>query len=214
MSAHTGAPGFRRPQMATPTFSPPTEFPAAPVAPRGPGLRRKALAVAVATLCAPALAGTALAAIGATGGGDRPAMASFEGAQGLRGSTTPGPASATPNSQPVRLAAAKEPIAEPVSKPTSVAPSSPQTQPTPTHAPPRQTAPSPPRRVQPTPQTRSPSPPTSPVDPTGPGAPIDPTTTGPGTTGGTTTSSSGTSTSGGGTSGGDVERRNAYPGGG
>src|SRR3954465_15324194 len=76
MSAHYAAPGFRRPQLATPSYA-------------GPVVRRKALTVAVATLCAPALAAMALAALAATGGGDRAAMGSLAGSEGLRGTTTP-----------------------------------------------------------------------------------------------------------------------------
>jgi len=86
MSAHIGAPGFRRPQLAVPAYSAtPPDVSGASRA-RHPA-RRRALAVAAAMLSAPVLAAGALAAIGAAGTGDQAAMGSLPGAHGLRGST-------------------------------------------------------------------------------------------------------------------------------
>src|SRR3954470_11033033 len=90
MSAHYRAPGLRRPQLATPSLTASLEDPS--ISPRSGGShrpRRRALFVAAATLCAPAFAALALAAIGATGGGDQAAMGSLAGTHGLRGTTTP-----------------------------------------------------------------------------------------------------------------------------
>src|SRR3954453_23177634 len=105
MSAHYGAPGLRRPQFATPSHpASPHGTAGTPHPRRTPAARRKALFVAAATLCAPALAAVALAAIGATGGGDQAAMGSLAGAQGLRGTPTPevsSPAPPTPATHPI-----------------------------------------------------------------------------------------------------------------
>src|SRR3954452_7051112 len=102
MSAQHGAPGFRRPQLATPSYSAsPQETSISRHPARSNRPRRRALFVAAATLCAPAFAALALAAIGATGGGDQAAMGSLAGTQGLRGTTTP-VSSSPPPASPVK----------------------------------------------------------------------------------------------------------------
>src|SRR5882757_9240095 len=96
MSAQHGAPGFRRPQLATPSYTASAQGSAVPAHPgETPVVRRKAVFVAAATLCAPALAAMALAAIGATGGGGHAAMGSLAGTEGLQGTTTPSVSTST-----------------------------------------------------------------------------------------------------------------------
>jgi len=180
MSAHYGAPGLRRPQLATPSFTASTQT-SAIHAPSGvgPRMRRKALFVAAATLCAPALAALALAALAATGGGDRAAMGSLTGTHGLRGTTTPSVTeSPTANTHqgtaPVesldssRTPATRRPQGDPATKPAHRAPA---------HRP----APAPPK-VSPAPHSHLNTPSLPTYDPSGPGAP---TTSTSGSTSGT-----------------------------
>src|SRR3954449_5464305 len=90
MSAHYGAPDLRRPQLATPSFTASPQGSSAPMPGGGaPVVRRKALFVAAATLCAPALVAIALAAIGATGGGGQAGVGALAGAAGPPGTPTP-----------------------------------------------------------------------------------------------------------------------------
>jgi hypothetical protein len=176
-------------------------------------VRRKALFVAAATLCAPALAATALAAIGATGGGgNQAAMGSLPGSQGLRGTTTPlvsSPAPATRHKQDIATRkgdGSDSPAALHVQR--HPAPSAPSD--TPVHRP----APAPPpQRVKPAPHVTAPTLPA--YDPSQPGAPTASGTTS-GTSGSSTSGTSGTSGSGStsGGSGGTVDGYDAYPGGG
>jgi hypothetical protein len=98
MSAHYGAPGFRRPQVATPAYSAEAQGSSIPArSAHQPVVKRKAMLVAAATLCAPALAVAALGAIGATTSGNQAGMGSLPGTDGLRGSTTAAP---TPTPSP------------------------------------------------------------------------------------------------------------------
>jgi hypothetical protein len=172
MSAHYAAPGLRRPQLATPP------------------VRRKALFVAAATLCAPALAALALAALAASGGGDRAAMGSLAGTEGLRGTTTPSLSDAQ-SSQSLRPEArtGKDDWSDTTSSrhlrkdpPLQKSPSEPPARP------PAHRAPAPQRpHVKPTPNTHVKTPTLPTYDPTAPGAPISPgtsTTTTSGTAGG------------------------------
>jgi hypothetical protein len=214
MSAHYGAPGFRRPQLATPSY---------PASPQGssttahsqgtPVLRRKALTVAVATLCAPALAALALAALAATGGGDRAAMGSLAGSEGLRGTTTPA-VSSPPATRDTEHPWTKKgtdsggmPERHVQRHPSSRAPSrapTPVHHPAPTHAP----------KVAPAPRAQV-SPPTLPApSPNTPGAPSASNTTSgtPDTSGSASDTSSSTSDSQHG--GGTADGYDAYPAGG
>jgi hypothetical protein len=207
MSAQYGAPGIRRPSLAAP--SPPI-------------MRRKALFVAAATLCAPAFATLALAAFAATGGSDQPAMGSLAGTRGLNGTTTPeviAPAPTRPDRGPAVKSAdqrddASNPAPQVQKHPVSQAPPSSPVQHAPT--PPTRT-PTKPTHPAPAPHVNSPAVP--PYDPSQPGA--------PNTSGGTTgtdgsssgsTSGSGTTTtttSGSGSSGhGGNAEYNTYSGGG
>jgi hypothetical protein len=199
MSAHYAAPGLRRPQMATPP------------------VRRKALFVAAATLCAPAFAALALAAFAASGGADPAAMGSLAGTEGLRGTTTPS-VSDSPSSEPVKpeTGTGKDDWSDTRSshhlqkRPSPQAPSSP-----PAH----QTPATPPPHVKPTPKTHVNTPTLPTYDPTVPGAPTSSGTTGTtsGTTGSGTGTSSGSSGSGSGSNsgpGGSADGHDAYPGGG
>jgi hypothetical protein len=102
MSAQYGAPGVAHAQIGRPTYSP------GPRAPRRTP-RARAMAVAAATLGAPALAIGVLGALGAVGGGEQPGLGAISGTQGLEGSAVPTPA---PDRQP-------EPTREKVSKQTS-----------------------------------------------------------------------------------------------
>jgi hypothetical protein len=199
MSAHYSAPGLRRAQLATPSY---------------PVIRRKALFVAAATLCAPAFAALALAAIGAAGGGDQAAMGSLAGTEGLRGSTTPSLSSPPPATQHKQgrvsekgdgrdSTAGHQAQKHPVAKAPTPAPAH---RPAPTTRPPHTT---------PTPQVTAPSLPTT--DPSQPGAPTSSgTTSGSGGTSGSgtgTTSGSGSGSTNHGGSGG-TDGGDAYPGGG
>jgi hypothetical protein len=94
MSAHFSAPGFRRPQAATAAYSATAETFSGPSVSTAHPVRRRALAVAAAMLCAPVLAAGALAAIGASGGTQQAGMGSLAGTHGLKGSTVP---AATPS---------------------------------------------------------------------------------------------------------------------
>jgi hypothetical protein len=168
MSAHRGAPGFGHAQMATPSYTASTQGPSTGARRGGRPVRRKALFVAAATLCAPALAALALAALAATGGGDRAALGSLAGAQGLRGTTTPSvhttPA-AKPGQdvQPLKRANADSPASGPAQRhpASNAAPTSP------VHRP----APSPPAKVSPAPRPQAVSPSVPSYDPSQPGAP-------------------------------------------
>jgi hypothetical protein len=213
MSAHAGAPGLRRPQIATPMYSP--RSPAGGRRPRSrarSGLRRrKAIVVAIVTLGAPALAATALAGIAATGAGDPAGMGTLAGSQGLRGTTTPVTVSPSPSAD-------RAPDRHGQKEPHRVAPSPPKGHGGPTepdratHSPPHRGNPAP--QGQPRPHTRAPSPPTtSPsysTNPTGPGAPVS---TDESSGSGSPTSTSGTDSSGGSGSG-QYEGQSAYSGGG
>jgi uncharacterized membrane protein YgcG len=222
MSAHYGAPGFRRAQLAAPSYTASPQGSAVPARSGGTRVvRRKALFVAVATLCAPAFAALALAAIGATGGGERAAMGSLAGNEGLRGTTTPSlisPPAATQHKQDTvtdeqgtatrKGEAGDSPSTHQVQKqPASKAPP-----PAPVHRPAPKTRPP---HVAP-PRVNTPSLPTS--DPSQPGAPTSSgTSSGSGGTSGSgsgpgTTSGSGSSDHGG--SGGTVDGYDAYSGGG
>ncbi len=159
MSAHYAAPGLRRPQLAT-----------LPV-------RRKALFVAAATLCAPALAAVALAAFAATGGGDQPAMGSLTGTEGLRGTTTPS-VTYSPSSESAKPKAGtgKDDFSDTSGShhvrkhPSEQAPA----------RPPAHRTPATPPHVKPAPKTHVNTPVLPTYDPSAPGAP-----TGSGTTDGT-----------------------------
>jgi hypothetical protein len=232
MSAHDRAPGFRRPQLATPAYTASprgSEIPAR--SGRRPVVRRKALFVAAATLCAPALAALALAAIGATGGGGHDAIGSFAGTEGLRGTTTPSVSAPSPDagkldSPKEKSASSDSTVSHHVQKhPSPQAPARP-----PVHQAPATPAP----HVKPAPNTHVNTPTLPTYDPSQPGAPTSSGTTsttsgtsgsGTGTTSGTSGSgTSGTGTSGSGTSdsgsgsnggpGGSVDGFDAYPGGG
>jgi uncharacterized membrane protein YgcG len=218
MSAHYGAPGFRRPQLATPSFTASPQGTDLPARSGGaPVLRRKALFVAAATLCAPALAALALAAVAATGGGSQAAMGSLAGTQGLRGNASP-PLSASPAARDSKdWTAAKKgdssdwPPTHRVQTQKHPAAKAPAT-PAPVHHP----APAPPRAPKPT-HVRPPSLPTS--DPTGPGAPIPSTggtsgSSSSGTDTGSGSSGSGSGSSGYGGPGGSSDGYNASSGGG
>jgi hypothetical protein len=229
MSAHDRAPGFRRPQLATPAHT---------ATPRGsemparsgsrPVVRRKALFVAAATLCAPALAALALAAIGATGGGGHDAIGSFAGTEGLRGTTTPSVSAPSPDSGPLDSTKAKEKSLSSDSTASHHAQKHPAPQ-APARPPAHQAPATPPHHVKPAPNTNVTTPTLPAYDPSQPGAPNSSGTTdttggtsgsGTGTTSGTSGSgSSGTDTSGSGSSsyggsGGSVDGFDAYPGGG
>jgi hypothetical protein len=217
MSAHYGAPGLRRAQLATPSYTASPQGSSIPARSGGaPVVRRKALFVAAATLCAPALAAMALAAIGATGGGgNQAAMGSLAGSQGLRGTTTPSvssPAPATPHKWDLaarKTDASDSPAAHQVQKhPAPRAPSDTQVN-RPAPAPP-------PLRVKPAPHVTAPTTPA--YDPSQPGAPTTSGTTS-GTSGSSSTGTSGTSGSGStsgnhGGFGGTADGYDAYPGGG
>jgi hypothetical protein len=189
MSAHYGAPGFRRPQMATPAYSAVAQGSSIPArsAPRPPAVKRRALLVAAATLCAPALAVVALAAIGATGGGNQAGMGSLPGSEGLRGSTTAAPSAEALSTagqgkheltKQKGIGSASHARTHDVRQhPASSRPAHRPTPPPSTHT----------KRTPPHPVTTSPSPGTSPYDPLGPGSPTgSDSTAGPG---GTTTGS-------------------------
>jgi hypothetical protein len=210
MSAHYGAPGFGRPQLATPSHTASSQGSAGSVRSGGaPVVRRKALFVAAATLCAPALAAVALAAIGATGGGGQAGMGSLAAAAGLRGTTTPAVSSTTAPAKhgPAvqKSDASESPPLHHAKQPAAPAPSP---SPGPIH---RRPAPAPKPHAKPAPETVTP--PSLPTyDPTGPGAP-----TASSTTSGTSTTDPGTTTSGSGSSsnhggGGTADGSDAYSG--
>jgi hypothetical protein len=170
--------------------------------------------VAAATLCAPAFATVALAAIGATGGGGHPAMGSLAGTQGLRGTTTPeasAPAPATSSERTAQHGATVKPSDASNPPPPVHAQRNPAPK-VPARAPTHHRSPAPPH-VTPTPHTHV-NPPSTPVyDPTQPGAPTSSgTTSGSGTTTSGTGSTTGSGSSGG--SGGTSDGYNAYSGGG
>ncbi|MDX6605851.1 MAG: hypothetical protein QOD14_391 [Solirubrobacterales bacterium] len=211
MSAHYGAPGLRRPQMATPAFSAVSQGSSIPAPSAGAAVvKRKAMLVAAATLCAPTFAVLALAAIGATGGGNQAGMGSLAGTEGLRGSTVAATTAASP-AQPLKrdATAAKRNAADPAAThharqhPAGRAPAHSPTR-TPAH-PPR---PAPSTHIGRTPTHTNSTPPTAPTyDPNQPGAP----TSSGGTTG--TTGTGGTTTTGSGVSG-SPEGQDVQPGGG
>jgi hypothetical protein len=240
MSAHDRAPGFRRPQLATPAYTPSprgSEIPARSRSGRRPVVRRKALFVAAATLCAPALAALALAAIGATGGGGHDAIGSFAGNEGLRGTTTPAVSAPSPDAGKLDAPKEKHTSSDPTaSHHLQKHPSQPQA---PARPPAHQAPATPAPHVKPAPNTNVNTPTLPTYDPSQPGAPTSSgTTSTTGTSGsGTGTTTSGTSgsgttgsgtsttgTSGSGTygsgsgsrdgSGGSVDGFDAYPGGG
>jgi hypothetical protein len=194
MSAHTGAPGLRRPQMATPIAA--------------PALKRRAIAVAAAMLCAPALTGMALAGIGATGGGDQPAVGTLAGSQGLHGNATPvAPPPAAPADRTdvgTKLKPAGPPKAHSAEH---RAPAPPAKQPVQPPAPPTHRAPAQPR-------SHSTPPPVYTTDPSQPGAPTDTTSTSPTTTTGSGGTSTTSSTDGSGSGSGSGSNSYTYPGGG
>jgi hypothetical protein len=204
MSAHYGAPGFRRPQLATPSYPASPQGSSTPVRAGGaPVVRRKALFVAVATLCAPALAAVALAAIGATGGSGQAGMGSLAGTAGLRGTTTPAvsspdapvkhmPASRLSDASHQSDAGESPPVRQTKQQGAPTAPS-----PAPVHHPAPSPAPKPaPKQPHTTPAPHTVSPPSVPTsDPTGPGAPIT-SGTSSGTSGAPTTDPGTTSGSG------------------
>jgi uncharacterized membrane protein YgcG len=211
MSAHYGAPVLRRPQFATPAYSPSTQGSSIPArsAP-APAVRRRAMVVAAATLCAPAFAVLALAAIGATGSGGQAGVGSLAGTQGLRGSTEAAtPALTTGATKPSKdeLAARKSSAGDRAAHHTRHHPAANR----PTRSPVHQPAPPPSIHTGRTPPHLSPpTPETAPPDPTQPGAP---------TTSGTTSGSGGTSGSSGtssttGTSGTTTSGSGSGPGGG
>jgi outer membrane biosynthesis protein TonB len=196
MSAHYSAPGLRRAQLATPSFR----------------VRRRALFVAAATLCAPALAAIALAALAATGGGNQPAMGSLAGTEGLRGTTSPvvnAPPPATSHKDNMRTKTSRTSDSpdhqvqrHPAPKVATPAPSH-----QPVSKPPHQTAPAP------TPHLNSPI--VAPYDPSQPGAPSSSSTTptGGSSGSGTTTTSSGSDSSSHGSSGYPSDGVDPYSGG-
>jgi hypothetical protein len=199
MSAHYGAPGFRRPQLATPAYS--AEPSSMPTRTSGqPVVKRRAMLVAAATLCAPALAVVALGAIGATTGGDQAGMGSLAGTTGLRGSTVAAPSG--PTSSPAaadKRDAAKGSTSEPPADTHHARqhPATPAPAPRPSH--PRTPPPS--NHIGRTPPHTQPTAPSTPTyDPTQPGAPTT-SGTGSGSGGTTTTSGSGTGSGTGTTSG-------------
>jgi hypothetical protein len=185
MSAHFGAPGLRRPQLATPASAPVAGATRASQGAHRQRPRRRALLVALGTLCAPALAASALAAIGATSGSGGGGMGTLAGSQGLRGSTAeattpaPAPVAAKPKVRPVE----KEKRA--VVSRRRPAPSAPSTEKPPAEKPSSGVGRTPVDGLDATPVTRSPS---YTTDPNAPGAPIS--SSGADST---TTSSSGTS---------------------
>src|SRR3954451_15318272 len=87
MSAHYGAPVLGRAQRGTPAFWTAPQGSSIPAGSRPERVTRRAIAVAAATLCAPLVTATALAAIGAVTGGNQAEMGTLAGAQGLRGTT-------------------------------------------------------------------------------------------------------------------------------
>jgi hypothetical protein len=199
MSAHPGASGLTRPQMA--------------IRADARAIRRRAMAVAAATLCAPALAVTALAAIAAAGGGsDGPGMSTLPGAQGLRGTTEPATVAAAPSAS---FAEPKERrVSDRAGKRAGSAgahrPARAPEPEDPVRTPERPARPAPERNGG-TPQTRAPS---YPMPTTGPGAPLpsdtSPTSSGTGTT---DSSQSGLDYGGGSGSGGNTDGRPYYGGG-
>jgi hypothetical protein len=192
MSAHSGAPGLRRPQMATP-------IPA-------PALKRRAIVAAATMLCAPAFAGMALAAIGATGGSDQAGVGTLAGSRGLHGKATPvAPAPAAPVKR--TDVKAKSPAASKAHSATGHKdPARSATRPAQPPAPPTHRAPSPPR-------SRSVPPPTYPADPSQPGAPTDTTSTAP-TSGGSGATSTTSGSDGSSSGSGSGTSSYTYPGGG
>jgi uncharacterized membrane protein YgcG len=218
MSAHYGAPGFRRAQLATPPYTASPQGSAVPARSSGTRVvRRKALFVAVATLCAPAFAALALAAIGATGGGERAAMGSLAGNEGLRGTTTPSlssPPAATPHKQDTvtqGTATRKGDLSDSPTRQVQKQPASKAPAPAPIHRPAPKARPP---HVAPPPRVTAPSLPTS--DPSQPGAPTSSGTSGGsgGTSGSGTGTTSGSGSSDHGGSGGTVNGYDAYSGGG
>jgi outer membrane biosynthesis protein TonB len=212
MSAQQGAPGLGRAQMATPTFWNAPQGSSIPMKSRPARMTRRAMAVAAATLCAPAVAAIGLAAIAAAGGGGHPEMGSLAGTQGLRGTTV---AATAPAPAGVLGPSIDDPKAKPVTTdednaaahkrhPTQDTSSDPQRAPAPTtrapaHKPPTHAAPQPPpSKVNLNPPAPAPTPS---VDPTTPGAPTSGSTSGAEGGGDTSGSSSGSSSSGSSTSG-------------
>jgi hypothetical protein len=199
MSAQYGAPALRR--------APSTQ------------LTRRAMAVAAATLCAPLVAASALAGIGAAGGGNQAEMGTLAGSQGLRGTTvgasTPAPAQAanpTPRVMKNQGAGTAEPVNN-TGKSDPAPPTSNSTprQPAPSTRAPAHKAPAPratPPRIPVKPPAATPTPT---VDPSGPGAPIPSSGSGAGSTSGSSSGSgSSTGTSGGGSA--NPDSRNGYSG--
>jgi hypothetical protein len=196
MSAHYAAPAIRRTQLATPP------------------VRRKALFVAAATLCAPAFAALALAAFAASGGSDQPAMGSLTGTEGLRGITTPS-MSASPSPNPVKYGTGekKGDWSDSTGSPRGRKHPSPQA---PARSPAHQAPATPPTHVKPTPKTHVTTPAPPAYDPTEPGAPTSSGTTDTtsGTSGSGSGSTSGSSGSGSGSGpGGSADGHDTYPGG-
>jgi hypothetical protein len=196
MSAHHGAPGFRRPQLATPAFTTSPQASSMPARSGGrPRVRRKDLFVAAATLCAPAFAALALAALAATGGGNQAAMGSLAGTQGLRGTTSPS-LNAAPPAIPDKGGTANGKSHASDSLPVQNGHKH-QVQKAPPRDPVHHPSQSPPRQIAPAPRPHLNSPIPPPFDPSQPGAPTGSTTTGgsTGTSGTSGSSGSGTSSS-------------------
>jgi hypothetical protein len=202
MSAQYGAPGLGRAQVGTLAYSTAQQGSSISTAGRPARITRRAIAVAVATLCAPVVTAGALAAIAAVGGGNHAEMGSLAGAQGLRGTTigatSPAPPPATGPADQVSKGGSRQSREDSVSSGKSSAQSGthqPEQNPTsgqgtraPTHKPTQQPAPKPPSSgVGLNPSTPYPN-----YDPSGPGAP-----TTSGTSGSTTSGTSGTDSSSG-----------------
>ena len=219
MSAHQGAPGLGRAQLATPTHPASTRGPAFGARRAGrPMFRRKAMFVAAATLCAPAFAALALAALAATGGGsDQAAMGSLAGTQGLRGTASPAqttiPQAKTDRATEPVTTSKRGPGESAATQPARARPAPKANTPAPVHKP----APTPPHKVSPMPPPNLTSPSVPPYDPSQPGAPT-PNTVGSGASSGsgtgTTTSGSGSGSHGHGDGSGSPDSLNAYSGGG
>lgn len=144
-----------------------------------PPMRRRAMAVAAATLCAPMVAAAGLAAIAATGGANQSEMGTLAGTQGLRGTTIASDADPSQASGPTIAVpqGAKDGASTTVPKthPAQAAAKRVERRPppdtrAPAHKPPLQTPPKPPSsRVNLNPPP--PRPDTTSEDPLAPGAP-------------------------------------------
>jgi hypothetical protein len=88
----SGPPGVPRQRTFDPTVSSPSERRAARRPAQRPAPRHRALAVALGTLAAPALAVLALTAFGAVGDEPEEGLGSLQAAEGLQGSATEAPA--------------------------------------------------------------------------------------------------------------------------